>query len=152
MPLSSLLLFSAEDWKLLIQYIFYGLIFVIGLIVLMLMRRADRRSKMTEAKEKTEKLIKRIETLQGEKGMQNYLIVGQISQIHSAVGDLLVLAEQEVIGNRNITYDGVLTIYKDVFQRLETERFLGDKNGIKDALKYAHEELVRADKFLSEIV
>lgn len=132
------------------EYIIYGSIFVAGLIILLILHKRDKRPYMTIAAEKTEKLIKRTDKiLQGDEKQGFFL--ARVTQIKNSLGDLIVLAEQEVTGNRNVAYDGALSAYKQAYTRISNEELSTDKQVVLDALSFVRRQLEEALKIISAV-
>ena len=132
------------------EYIIYGSIFVAGLIILLILHKRDKRPYMTIAAEKTEKLIKRTDKiLQGDEKQGFFL--ARVTQIKNSLGDLIVLAEQEVTGNRNVAYDGALSAYKQAYNRISNEELSTDKQVVLDALSFVRRQLEEALKIISVV-
>lgn len=141
---------NAEIWQIITEYIVYGTIFVVGLIVLLILRKRDRRPNMTIAAEKTEKLIKRTDKiLQGDEKQGFFL--ARVTQIKNSLGDLIVLAEQEVTGNRNVAYDGALSAYKQAYNRISNEELSTEKEIVLEALSFVQKKLEEALKIISAV-
>lgn len=114
------LLTSQEIYSVIMQYIVYGAIFVLGLVVLFFMKRRSRRPVIVLAVEKTEAAIGRTEKLleSTEKKGGEYAFPARLMQLGNEVGDLVVLADRELTENRNITYEGVLSAYQAAADKL----------------------------------
>lgn len=129
-----------ETLSLLIQYIVYGSIFVVGLIVLIFLRKREKRPNMVIAKGKTEQLLKELEKILKNREKEEYLFPVKYTQLKNRVGDLVVLTEKEVTEKRNIAYDEVLTGYKELQDRLANEENWSRKRFFEEA-EYIYKRL-----------
>jgi FtsZ-interacting cell division protein ZipA len=137
-------LLISEQWiSLLIQYIVYGVIIIVGLIVLLLLRKRDKRPNMVIAKQKTEKLQKEIDTLLKQTGKEELLFPVKYTQLKNRIGDLVVLTEKEVTEKRNVAYADVLEGYKAL------QNMLGEEENW--SRKRFHKELSTIQAKLNEV-
>jgi FtsZ-interacting cell division protein ZipA len=143
------LLISQQTRAILIQYIVYGAIIIVGLIILFLFRKRDKRSNMLIAKEKTEKLLKNLEKLMKRNEKDELLFPVKYTQLKNSVGDLVVLTEKEVTEKRNVAYADVLAGYKALQEQLDDEenwsrkRFYKELESVQAKLKEVYDLLVR---------
>lgn len=98
----------------LLEYVIYGGIFIVGLIILFFMNQAKKKPVSVTALAKTKDSIARIDELIGEceKKYNVYTLLTKTLRLTSEIGDLVVLAEDEVTRNRNIAYDGALSAFQ----------------------------------------
>lgn len=136
------------------QYIFYGAIFIIGLIVLGIMNRGSKKPVAVRAFAKTETVIKNIDKLllQLQKNKKSvYAISPKIMQLKSEIGDLVVLADNEYTTNKNISFEGVLSYYQTAFECLGDYITTRDANAVERSLNDAKAQLNGALELLKRI-
>lgn len=105
------------NWEsVLIQYLFYGGIFILGLVILFLMKQKDKKPVSVIALTKTDALIKKtdklLENCADIKKYNVYTLIAKTLRLSNEIGDLVVLMENEVNNKRNISYDGALSAYQ----------------------------------------
>ena len=114
---------SQETWNLVIEYIFYGSVFVVGLVILLLMKRRSVRPAAVLAKEGAEKAIARIDRFLGSLGREknNYAFPAKLLRLSGEIGDLigalLWLADDNASGfvtGTVIPVDGGFSAYSGV--------------------------------------
>lgn len=141
---------SAES--ILIQYLFYGGVFIVGLIILFFMKRSSKKPFSQTALAKTEALLKRTDKLSAECGQKYnvYAFMAKSLRLSNDIGDLVVLAENEVVQKRNIAYDGVLSAYQaaaklagDIDITYNAQQVIAALGGIKTFLSQAESLITR---------
>lgn len=144
---------SQETLNLIIEYIFYGAIFIIGLIVLILMKRRSRRPAMLFAREETERTVRRIDeliaSLEDEKN--DYVLPAKILRLSGEIGDLVLLADREVTQNGNIAFDGVLSAYKSAADQVAAIDAIWGRARVATELTAAKEQLLNGLKIIEQL-
>ena len=142
------LLISEQTAMLLTQYIFYGAIFVVGLIVLGIMKRHSKKPAVGIAIAKTDNAIKHLNKLLkiAESDKDDYTMPAKLLQLASEVGDLVIIADTECNERKNIAYDGVLSHYKNAAtilsdlnenwpHKVDAKKLSQVKSALEDALE-----------------
>ena len=147
------LLISQETASLLIEYAVYGGIFIVGLIVLLFMKRASRKPVVVLAISKNERTIEEVEKLLNKLSSHanKYALSAHILQVSSDVGDLLVLADKEFTQNKNIAYETVLAYYQNASRMIDGVTSVWDMSNLEQTLSDIKGELTKALGVLQEI-
>lgn len=136
---------SQETLNLIIEYVFYGGIFIIGLIILLFMKRRSRRPAALLAQEETERTIRRIdkliENLNNEKN--DYTFPARLLRLSGEIGDLVLLADRELTENGNIAFDGVLSAYKAAADKVASIDVIWERERAAERLAAAKADLQR---------
>ncbi len=143
---------TQETFSLVIEYIFYGGIFVIGLVILICMRRRSRRPVPRLAVDRTEEADKKMEsilTAVGKRGSE-YTFPARLLQIGSDVGDLVLLADRELTENRNIAFEDILAAYQAAADRLAAVN-AWDAEAAPEGLQAVKAELEKALGILKKL-
>lgn len=144
---------SQETFNLIIEYIFYGAIFIVGLIVLILMKRRSRRPAMLFAREETERTVRRIDeliaSLEDEKN--DYVLPAKILRLSGEIGDLVLLADREVTQNGNIAFDGALSAYKSAADQVAAIDAIWGRARVATELTAAKEQLLNGLKIIEQL-
>ncbi len=137
---------------LVIQYVIYGSIFIVGLIILIIMKRISKKPVTATAITQTKKAIEKVDALlsDGEK-VSDYMFPAKILQLSSVVGDLLLLADKEFTTNKNIAYEGVLGAYVTASKRLDEIALTWERETSKEPLEGVKNDLQRALNILEQI-
>lgn len=137
------------NWEsVLIQYLFYGGIFILGLLILFLMKQKSRKPVSIMALTKTDALIKKtdklLENCADIKKYNVYTLIAKTLRLSNEIGDLVVLMEEEVTRKRNISYDGALSAYKaaaklsgEIDITYDVDQTVNALTNMKDALEQA---------------
>lgn len=136
---------------LMVQYAIFGGIIVVGLIVLIILRTLDKRPYMVIAEERNNKLIAKLDKILAKEKQTEAALSLEATKVRNLVGDLVVLAEKEVVENRNVAYDGVATAFKAAYGKLNVEDYRWTKEESLTALSFTAEQLKEAKKLFSEI-
>ncbi|MBP5242874.1 MAG: hypothetical protein J6Z36_04195 [Clostridia bacterium] len=128
------------------QYLIFGSIFIVGLIVLIILSNASKKPITETVILKTEEAIKKANEILEvkDKKSASYSIPGKIMQLNNEVGNLVVLADKEVNERRNISYAGVLSAYQtaaklllDVNVEWSAEKIEGTVGAVQNSLQQA---------------
>lgn len=144
---------SQETLNLIIEYIFYGAIFIIGLIVLVLMKHRSGRPATLFAREETEKTIRRIEELIGtlDDEKNDYVLPAKILRLSGEIGDLVLLADREVTQNGNIAFEGVLAAYKSAADKVAAIDVIWGREHVATGLAAAKQDLQNGLKIIEQV-
>lgn len=141
----------AASWiSLLIEYVVYVTVIVVGIVVLGWMRRKKHKPVEQIAVQRTQEIIKRIdgffeaEKKQTKKTMAEHLFLAKKMQLHAEVGDLLVLIDREAMESKRIEYQEIEGCYRRALNALyELDTTWGGEETLA-LLMSAKKELSRA--------
>lgn len=144
---------SQETWNLVIEYIFYGSVFVVGLVILLLMKRRSVRPAAVLAKEGAEKAIARIDRLLASLGREknNYAFPAKMLRLSGEIGDLILLADRELTQKGNIAFDGVLSACKAAAEKVSAIDVIWGGEQVETQLLAVKADLQRALDIIEKI-